>query len=90
MSRLSVLAICCVIIDCATLVCLDALIICEFFISLDSYWFDVLVESEDVRWIVLVFEIYQSLVVDTVRSSYPIFSFVAQEVDINSFSSIWQ
>src|SRR5712691_8626374 len=53
-------------------------------------WFDVLVESEDVRWIVRVLEGDQALVVDTVRSPYLLFPFVAQKVRIDSFHGKWE
>src|SRR5690349_13771186 len=45
---------------------------------------NVLVQVEEVCWIIHILESYQSFVVDAIRSSYPFLTFVAQEVDIDT------
>src|SRR5215467_3658651 len=51
---------------------------------------NVLIEVEDVAWIVRVLESHQALVVDTVGSPDLLLPFVTQEVRIDSFQCEWQ
>jgi hypothetical protein len=47
-------------------------------------WPNVLVEREEVGWIVLVLEGDQPFVVDAIGCPHPLFPLVAQEVDIDA------
>src|SRR5260221_10637378 len=51
---------------------------------------DVLVEREEVGWIIRVLEGDQPFVVDAIRCPHPLFSLVAQEVDIDATARKWR